>query len=281
MAGRTHGSANAATGRARAHGEDIAQRPQFEWLARAGLVARGLVYGIVAVLALKLALGDGGRTTDQQGALKTIAGQPFGKALLILMAIGLGGYAIWRLLRAALGHGPEASDDTKDRVAGFASGIAYAALCATAIRILAGSGGGSGGSPDRAAGGVLDWPAGPWLVGIAGIVVIGVGLDQARKGLTKEFLEDSKTEEMSRRTEKAFTAIGVFGHLARAVVFALIGYFLVKAELDYDPDEAVGLDGALQTLGNSALGPLALGVVAAGLLGFALYSLCDARYRRV
>ena len=99
-----------------------------------------MIYAVVGILAIKLALGDGGKTTNQNGALDTIAKQPFGKTLLILMAIGLAGYAIWRLLRAAIGHGPESSDDTKDRIAGFASGIAYGALCITAVSILLGSG---------------------------------------------------------------------------------------------------------------------------------------------
>ena len=99
---------------AQAMGEDVARRRPFEWLARAGLVARGVIYAIIGLLAIKLALGDGGKTTDQNGALATIARQPFGKALLILMTIGLAGYASWRLVRAALGHGPEASDDTRN-----------------------------------------------------------------------------------------------------------------------------------------------------------------------
>ena len=263
-------------------GEDVAQRPQFEWLARAGLVARGVVYAIIGVLAVKLALGDGGKTTNQKGALETIVRQPFGKVLLILMAVGLAGYAIWRLVRAAIGHGPEASDDTKERVAGFASGIAYAALCVTAVSILVGSGGGGGGgSPDKATGGVLEWPGGQILVAIAGLIMIGVGLEQGYKGVKKKFLEKSKTEQMSESVEKAFTALGVFGHLARMVVFAMIGYFLVRAAIDYDPDKAVGLDGALSKLGQASYGPVLLGIVAAGLVGFAAYSIADARYRRV
>src|SRR4051794_37528395 len=92
--------------RARGTGESIAHRPWFEALARAGLVARGVIYGIVAILAIKLAVGDGGKATNQQGAMETIAGKPFGKVLLILVAVGLAGYALWRLLRAAIGHGP-------------------------------------------------------------------------------------------------------------------------------------------------------------------------------
>jgi len=86
---------------------------------------------------------------------------------------------------------------------------------------------------------------------------------------------------MGPRMRPAFTAVGVAGHLARMIVFALIGVFLVKAAIDYNPDEAVGLDGALAKLGHSAYGPVALGVVAAGLVCFAAYSVLDARYRRV
>src|SRR6476469_310230 len=109
-------------GQARHGGEKVVRSGAFEVLARAGFVARGLIYGIIGILAIKLALGAGGKTTNQQGALKTIANQPFGKVLLILVAIGLGGYAVWRLLRALLGHGPEASDSGFERLSGFASG---------------------------------------------------------------------------------------------------------------------------------------------------------------
>jgi Domain of Unknown Function (DUF1206) len=268
-------------GQARSKGEDIAQSRPFEWLARAGLVARGAIYAIIGVLAVKLALGEGGETTNQNGALQTISQQPFGKALLILMAIGLAGYAIWRLVRAAIGHGPESSDDLKERADGLASGIGYAILCVTAVSIIVGSGSGGSGSPDKATGGVLGWPAGQVLVVIAGLVVIGVGLQQGYKGIARKFLEQSKTEQMSQSVERGFTALGVFGHLARMVVFTLIGYFFIRAAIDYDPDKAVSLDGALSAVGQASYGPILLGIVAAGLIGFAGYSVADARYRKV
>src|SRR5439155_11326729 len=96
--------------------EEVAARRGFELLARSGFVARGFIYGIIGLLAVKLALGDGGKTTNQKGALKTIAHQPAGKVLLILMAVGLAGYALWRFVRAALGHGLEARDSGPDRI---------------------------------------------------------------------------------------------------------------------------------------------------------------------
>ena len=246
--------------RAQGQGDDLARTRQFEWLARAGIAARGVIYAIIGVLAIKLAVGSGGETTNQQGALATIVKQPFGKALLILMAVGLAGYAIWRLVRAALGHGPEASRRhegahlravERDRLSRRSSsprsrscsGRAAVARATPARRPAACW----TGPPDRS------WSA------IAGAVMIGVGLDQGYKGIKRKFLEKSKTGEMSEGVERAFTALGVFGHLARMVVFGLIGYFLIKAAIDYDPDKAVGLDGALAALRRSSYGPTLLG----------------------
>ena len=266
--------------KAKGHGEELAHAKTLGWLARAGLVARGVVYGLIGVLALKLALGDGGKATDQQGALQTIAHQSFGKLLLILVAIGLGGYALWRLVRAAVGHGAEQRDSTFERISSLDSGIAYGLLCIAAIGILTSSGGGSESTKQTTAG-VLGWTGGTVLVGVAGVILIGVAIYQAYKGLAKKFLEDANTGEMSPGVKKGYTALGVFGHVARAIIFALIGYGLIKAAIDYDPKQAVGLDGALRELAHASYGPALLGFVAAGLIGFGAYSIVDSRYRKV
>jgi Domain of Unknown Function (DUF1206) len=267
----------------RAHegGANVVRSRGFEWLARAGFAARGLIYGIIGVLAIKLAVGAGGTTTNQQGALKTIAHQPFGRVLLILVVIGLAGYSLWRLMHALLGYGPEDSDSRFERIAAFASGIVYAGLCAIAVEILLGSGSSGSGSAHKTTAGVLGWPGGTWLVAIAGAVLIGIGLYQGYRGLSKDFLKDSKTEQMSARVRNWIEWIGSFGHLARMIVFGLVGVFLIKAATDYNPNKAVGLDGALAKIANASYGPFLLGIVAAGLIAFGVYSLSDARYRRV
>jgi hypothetical protein len=249
-------------------------------VARAGMIARGVVYLVIAVLAIKLATGEQGTNADQQEALRTIAEGPFGEVLLLLVAVGLAGYALWMLVRAAIGHGVEETDSGLDRVSALASAVAYGVICATAIAILVGSGSGSG-SPKEATGGVLGWPGGTVLVAIAGAVVIGVGIYQAYKGLARKFLEEANTAGMSPEARKGYTTLGVFGYVARAVVFVLVGYGLIKAAVDYDPKKVVGLDGALHELANSSYGPPVLWLVAVGLAGFALYSFADARYHRV
>jgi uncharacterized protein DUF1206 len=269
---------------AQASGEKVAQSGSFEWLARGGFVARGVIYGIVGVLAIKLVVGAGGTTTNQQGALKTIAHQPFGRVLLIMVAIGLAGYALWRFIHALLGHGPEDSDSGFERLAALGSGIVYSGLCAIAVEILLGSSSGSSGGSGNASkttAGVFGWPAGTWLVGIAGAVLIGIGLYQGYRGISKDFLKDSKTEQMSPGVRNWIEWIGSFGHLARMVVFGLVGVFLIKAAIDYNPNSAVGLDGALAKIADASYGPFLLGIVAAGLIAFGIYSLSDARYRRI
>jgi hypothetical protein len=128
---------------------------------------------------------------------------------------------------------------------------------------------------------VFGWPAGTWLVGIAGAVLIGIALYQGYRGLSRDFLEDSKTEEMTPTVRRWIEWIGTFGHIARMVVFGMVGVFLIKAALDFNPNTAVGLDGALAKLAHTSYGPFLLGLVAAGLIAFGIYSLSDARYRRI
>lgn len=278
MATMPDGSQLAGTARSAMRGSS--GRDGLQALARVGLVARGLVYGVIGILSFKLAVGAGGKTASQSGALQTVAKQPFGEVLLTALAIGLGAYAVWRLTEGVAGSRPDDDGALQRRVSAIGSAIAYAALCVAAVKIIAGAHA-SNGSPRPAAAGILGWPGGPVIVAIAGLVVVGVGIFQGHKGVARKFLEDSRTERMGRSTQTAFTALGVVGHVARAVTFVLIGYGLIKAAFDYSAKSAVGLDGALQKLVHASAGPVLLGIVALGLIAFALYSIADARYHRV
>jgi len=256
-------------------------------LARAGIVTKGISFGIVGILAIEVAAGSGGETTSREGALKTLAGEPFGKLLLILLAIGFAGYAAWRFIQALAVD--EDGDDGKDAAktwakrAGYAGrGLVYAALTFSTVKIVAGAGEQKSQS-DKAhetAGTVLSWPAGTWLVGAAGAIVIGVGLWNAYRGVTRKFEE--KWTDGASETARAWGArAGVAGHLARGLVFALIGIFAIKAAVTYDPKDAIGLDGALRKLAQQSYGPWLLALTAAGLVSYALYCLVDARLRDV
>jgi hypothetical protein len=277
-----HGVDTSPVHAARGAGRGFVHSRAFEVLSRGGFVARGLIYGIIGLFALKVAVSDTGKLTDQQGAIKTVGNQPFGEVLLVLLAIGLGGYAVWRLFRAALGHGPEDTDDTLERLGGLGSGLVYGGLCIATIKVLTGSSAsGSSSNPDKATAGVFDWPAGRALVVVGGLVLLGVGAYQLFKGIRQTFLEELKTGQMSVGMQTWITWIGTVGHVARATVFGLAGWFLLKAAYEYDAKEAVGLDGALTKILRADYGPWLLGLVAAGLLAFGVYSLSEARYRRI
>lgn len=254
----------------------------FELLSRGGFVARGLVYGLIGVLAVALAVGAGGEATNQQGAFETVVRQPLGHVLLILVAVGLGGYALWRLVRATLGRGPEGrDDDVFDRVAGFGSGVFYAVLCAVAVEVVTGRASSSSSSVPHHAAGILGWPGGQGLVGGAGVLMGLVALYQGYRAVTRDFLEDVKIGEMDEDARRALTVVGTVGHLARMVVFGLVGVFLVKAAADFDPRTAVGVGGALSRLAREPDGAALLGLVAGGLVVFGVYSISDARYHRL
>ena len=268
---------------ARSAGQHPTHSSAFEALTRIGFVARGVIYAIIGWLAIEVATNTAPSSpTNQKGALETIDKQPLGHWLLIVVAIGLGAYAIWRFVQAYAGHGPEGGGDASKfgRIAAAASGCGYAAMCVLAVSILMGSSSQSS-SPHKSAAGVLGWPAGQWIVGIAGLIFLGVGLFQGYKGVTLKFLDEDKTEQMGRLTERWITIMGVVGHLARMVAFGLIGVFVVKAAVDYAPKNAVGLDGALERLARQSYGTFLLAVVAAGLIGFGVYSIAEARYRRI
>lgn len=266
---------------ARSAGEGFVASPLYPVLSRAGFVARALIYGIIGLLAFDVAIGRGGKITNQQGALRTIEHHSFGHVLLAALAVGLGGYALWRLFRAALGHGREGSDQGIERLGAFGSGIVYGLMCVLAVEILTGSGSSSGKGAKQTTADVFGWPGGRWLVGIAGLVLLGVAAYQFIRGVKKKFLKDAKTEEIPRRIEPTYSLLGTVGHVARAIVFGLVGVFLVKAAYDYKANRAIGLDGALAKLYNGTYGAWLLGVVAAGLLAFAVFSLVEARFRRI
>jgi hypothetical protein len=257
-------------------------------LARSGLVAKGASYGLVGLLAIKLAAGHGGKATSREGALQSLAQHGFGKVVLALLALGLAGYALWRFVQAVVER--EDADDAKEKLktwgkrAGYAGrGVVYAGLTFSALKLLFG-GNGEGSQDEKAhrtTAAILDWPAGRLLVGAAGIVIVGVGLWNVYRGLSQKFADKWRTGAMSQVQRTWGGRVGVVGHLARGVVFGLIGIFLTKAAIDYDPKDAIGLDGALRKLAEASYGPYLLGVTAAGLVCYGLYCLVDARHRDV
>ncbi|MCB0168372.1 MAG: DUF1206 domain-containing protein [Anaerolineae bacterium] len=257
-----------------------------EWLARLGFAAKGVVYALIGVLAVQYAFGQGGEATGTTGALETIAGEPFGQILLVLIALGLVGYAVWQLMRAAMDTDSEGADATGivKRIGYACSGIVHFGLAVIAAGMAIGAvAGGSGGDSS-----VVNWtatlmsqPFGRWLVGLGGVIGIGVGLYRIYKGYSIEFKNELNLSQMSA-TERQWTIyMGRAGLAAQGIVFAMVGSFFVQAAVQYDPNEARGLGGALQSLAEQPYGPWLLAIVALGLVAHGIYMFILSYYRRI
>ncbi len=246
-------------------------------IARLGFVARGVLYVVVGILDARAAAGAGGRTTDARGAVREIGRFDTTGVLLLLLAAGLAGYALWRFVQAwrdldGKGGGPKG---LAVRASYVASGLGHLGLALTA--------GGYGVSRV----GIRGWVAramaefGPWAVGIAGAVVIGVGVWQFVKAWKAKFEEHLRTDRMTARARLWARRIGRFGLSARGVTFLVIGWFLVQAALHVNTREVKDVGGALRALQQQEYGAWVLGVVALGLVSYGLLSFVEARFRRI
>jgi hypothetical protein len=259
--------------------------PWVERLARFGYATKGAVYIIVGILATLAAVGMGGRTTDSQGVFQEIFSKPFGQFLISAVTVGLVGYVIWRF--AAAFFDTEGKGNELKGIAirgGYAfSGLIHAGLAWSAARLALGSGGADSGKREQKdwTARVLELPLGPWLVSLVGVGFICFGLYQIYKGFKYKFRKRIEVQKMSSAEERWTKRIGKIGFTARGIVFNIIGYFLIRAAINHNPEEVRGLDGALGALAEQPFGKALLGIVAAGLIAYGFYMFIEARYHRI
>ncbi|WP_406176832.1 DUF1206 domain-containing protein [Streptomyces sp. NBC_00996] len=254
-----------------------------EGAARAGLVARGVIYLLVGALALRIAFGDGGRPADRSGALEEISTKPFGAVLLWALGAGLVGMALWRLSEALFGAAGRDGRTARTRLLSAVRCVFYAFVAYSVLSFAAGAGGTASGdqqSRDVTAR-ALERPAGQWIVGMAGAGAVVVGICIAVGAVLRKYREQLKLGEMSRQVRRAVDTTGVAGGVARGLVFATAGAFAVRAAVDYEPDRAKGVDDTLRSFSETPLGPWLLACVAVGLVLFGAFSCAMARWGRV
>ena len=256
-----------------------------EHLARVGLVAYGLVHLLIAWLALQLAWGTSGAQADQSGALATLAQQPLGEPLLWVLGVGLVALALWQaaeILRWR--HGLSASGERRKKAwerigKAAAKTVIYLALAVLAFRYASGAGQSSSSStPQQTAAGVFGWPAGRWLVGAVGLVVVGVGLYHVYKGISKRFLKEIDLADCPPGTTRVVTRLGQAGFPGKGVALALIGGLLVWSAMTFDAAKADGLDGALHLVLGAPAGQVLLTLIALGIAAFGAYCFVRARF---
>jgi hypothetical protein len=252
-------------------------------LARGGLVARGVMYGLIGVIAVQIAVGTSHQQADRSGALRLVAATRFGTAILWLLAIGFAGLTLWRLSEAAFGAAGPDGRKTSARLICLVKAVIYGALTYSILRYALGLGAPTSTnrqSQDLTAT-ALAHPGGQAAVAITGLIIAGVGLYLGNQAYQRKFLRDLRMGSASPTTRRAVTWLGEAGGLARGAVFLTVGIFLVVAAVEAKPSEAKGIDSALRTLAHTPLGPWLLGLVAIGLVIFGVYSCCEARWRQV
>jgi hypothetical protein len=260
-------------------------KPWVEKLARIGYATKGVVYIIVGVLAMLASFRAGGRTTDQQGAFQEILTQPLGDVLLIAVGVGLVAYALWRVIQAIVDAEGKGSDfkGIAIRFGYCFSGLIYASLAFSAFRVAMKMEDGNGGDQNKRewTATLMQMPFGPLLVGLVGLGFIGFAAWQVYKGNKFKFRKRLDVRQMSETEDTIAKRSGQVGHTARGAVFTIIGVFLIRAAIMYDPNEAGGLGDALRALAHGPFGPWLLAVVAAGLAAYGAYMLVEAKYHRI
>jgi hypothetical protein len=245
--------------------------PVLDRLTRLGFAAKGTLTILVGGLALRHALGQGGALTGQGGAIRALRDEPFGKWGLLVLAGGLGAYALWMFLAAFVD--PERKGTRipgiAERLGFFVTGIGYAALAYGGFRLLLGDPR-SGATLDELAAIVLTPVLGRWLVGLAGAAVVTAGILQLRLGVTAGFRRNLRPE-LTPWFRVITLVSGSLGYMALGALSFLVGVSLVRVALEYDPSEAAGWDEALGLLSTIGEGTWALVAAAVGLILYGLY----------
>jgi F0F1-type ATP synthase assembly protein I len=249
-------------------------------MARYGLAARAFVYLVIGWLAIQIALGHPSHQANQRGALAEVAQHPAGIVVLWILGFGLAAYAIWRLAEAAFGSAAGGSKASA-RGKALVRGLAYAAFAVSTFGFIAGRyRQGQSEQQETETARLMAHGYGRWLVGLAGLVVVGVGIGFIVEGVTRRFAAQLRMQELSGPTRAWVVTVGVIGSVARGVVFAIAGALVVDAAVTFDARKSSGLDGALRTLAGHAYGRWLLFLLAAGLIVFAMFGFAAARWAK-
>ncbi len=281
MATRTRRYANRTT--ARHMGRRAADSTPMRYLARAGFLARGIMYIVIGWIALLIAFRKTSQQADRTGALHELSGTPFGAAALWLLVVGFFGMALWRLSEALYGGAGTGGRKASSRIAALARAVLYAVIAWGVLEYALGVGSPQGSnqqSVDLTAT-LMRHPGGKAVVVAVGLALAGGGLYLGYQAWRKRFLKTLNLGQMRVRTRRIVEWLGRVGGIARGIVFITAGVFLVVAAARSQPGQAKGIDSSLRALAATPLGPWLLVLVAVGLIMFGLFSCCEARWRRV
>jgi hypothetical protein len=272
-------------------GRLTSEHPGVVKIGRIGWLAKGIVYIIAGYLALSIAskasgwsndAGTGAQEASPTGAIKTVAGSGPGSLLLWLLAIGMLLYAAWRVVSALL---PAHTDGESivHRIGYGVSAIVYISFAISAIALARHSTKQQDGNQkvtDISAS-IMEHTAGRLLIGAVGVVIIAVGLYRIYKGVTMDVNDELDLGGMSPQRATWTRRLGAIGEVGRGIGIALVGFFLTRSAIDYDANQATGLDGALRRLATESWGVAVVIVVGIGFIAYGVFCATTFNHRRL
>lgn len=257
-------------------------KPWVRRFGRFGSMSKGIVYGMIGVLAALAAVGPGGETTGTGGALQSIAEMPFGEVVLWIIGIGLIGSIVWDFIKALKdpeNEGKNAKGIIK-RTGFFISAIIYANLAFGAIKLASHTGKAGGDDSEKIISGkLMEQPYGAWLIGLLGVIIIGYGLYEFFNGAKEKFMRKFNTTDMNSKERKVARISGKVGLMARGLVLSMVGFFFIQTAYSHNPEQSEGLGGALAELASQPYGQFLLAIVSIGFILFGIYQIILGRYQ--
>jgi hypothetical protein len=263
-------------------GREVEQSDWLDHAVRVGLVAYGAVHLLIAWLAIQLALGDREEEASAQGAMHQLAQQPFGKALVWAVAVGMGLLVMWRLIEVAFGHrDADGADRVRKRAASALKAVLYGALGFTALKVATGSGrsSSSGSGSEGFTAKLMNLPGGQWVVVAVGLAIVGYAGALAWRGWKEKFAEHLETEGKLGNSGAAYLLLGQVGYVAKGAALAIVGALFVYAGVTHESEKSGGLDQALQKVLEQPFGRYLLIAMAVGIACYGLF--CFARSRHL
>lgn len=251
---------------------DARDHPALSWMARLGFLMYGVLYVVMAFLAVQLAFGQSTGKVTGDGALHQLAQQPLGKVALVVVAVALAALCVWEVCQAIGGHNDlDGMKRVASRLGSAGRAVVFGGLSLLSVQTLLGQSSSSG--TDGYTARLMHQPFGPWLVGAVGVAIAAVGANSVYKGLSDRWEREVGGDARSGDTGTAVALVARTGYVARGLAFCLVGGLFVWAGATHSPKKSAGLDQALRKLRDEPYGPWLLLAIAVGFAAYGLFNM--------